>query len=597
MFDFDKDADKWIIEQEERINEVLEDAPGTSLLEELTPQRKEYLRFMLGHEDGPSLTFDPSRIPTPSDFTKRMDAYYERQIAKGAVRVKRADPVKKQAQLQVPVVTPRKDKKYSWIPISEIHTARTKIDSLLYLTPAEKKELHEKFARQVSCLISQFDAIGNVDDDSITPDQSAALTSAFSEALVELQNQLFQPISRQHALARRGPLFQKRKSTFEGRHIKYRNRHTLGEIAANSRKKTSQLEKGQKRNEDLLIDRNAEHVEHMLPPAYRPPPIGAMPRPDKLPFMLMSKKIREEMEKVDEEHKKRPKTAQSKPPRKRNVDILMTPRKTVQTPVAPKKPPPKPPRSSTKPAMSFEYVRNPENAFFEVSDYQFEPIAGVETGSCLEGIERLFAPLKPQNVESARVEEQIDPIAMPPSNQKKPEAKETNYIFKPDLKRISELLDVSHLFGQDMSETVEHQSLTQLWEQLGLHPDTRLLMAAKLCNIVTDDASSDYHFQAIVGATNDFKRYNKAYKKYRDALNYEPDIESEETAAYIARLATKYKVAEDAFRRANQEMVHVLGNEILTKKGPISTLIEARADKIRRWRAKCGIDKVPAKNS
>ena len=573
---------------------MLQDVPTTSLLEEITPQRKEYLRFMLGREKPLKLTFDPSKIPAPSDFTKRMDAYYERQIAKGAVRVKKVEH-EKEHPLPVQVTPQRKDKKYSWIPISEIHTARTKIDSLLYLTPAEKKELHEKFARLVSCLISQFDAIGNVDDDSITPDQSASLTTAFSEALVEIQKELFQPISRQHALAKRGPLFQKKRATaFEDRRIKYRNRHTLSEIAANSRKKTSQLEKNQKQNEDLLVDSNTDNVEYMLPPAYRPPPIGDMPPPDRFSFMEMSKKIKEEMERVDAEHKKRPKTAQGRP-RKRHVDILMTPRKTVQTPVAQKKTPRKSPRQS-KPVMSFEHVRNPENEFVEMGDYHFEPIAGVETGSCLEGIERLFAPLRAESESSSsRLKEEVEPIAMPPTNHKKPEAKETNYLFKPDLKKISELMDVSHLFGDDTSDTVEHQSLTQLWEQLGLHPDTRLLMAARLCSIVTDDLSSDYHFQAIVGATDDFMKYNKAYKKYRDALNYEPDLENEETAARIAKLATKYKVAEDAFKSANQEMVHVLGNEILTKKGPISMLIASRAEKMRRWREKCGIDKFQSK--
>ena len=75
----------------------------------------------------------------------------------------------------------------------------------------------------------------------------------------------------------------------------------------------------------------------------------------------------------------------------------------------------------------------------------------------------------------------------------------------------------------------------------------------------------------------------------------EGDLENEETAARIAKLATKYKVAEDAFKSANQEMVHVLGNEILTKKGPISMLIASRAEKMRRWREKCGIDKFQSK--
>lgn len=593
--DLDSQDDQWVLDQQAKIRAMEEDLARRSMLDDVPPDRKDYIHLILGCEPTLDLTFDPSRVPLPNDFVKKMDEYYQKQVRKGVVNVKK-EAVKQRLSFTTAQVLPKmKEKKYSWIPVSEIHTARTKIDSFVHLKADERRKLHEKFARFVSSLISQFEHIGTLDDDSITPEQSAHLTASFSEALVEIQNHLFQPITRQHVLAKRGPLF-KQKTTFEGRRLKYRNKQTLSDISGNVRKKTNHLETTKNSSQDLLMPEGIEEqMDAFLPPAYRPSEIPNPPKLNPSSFLEMTAKIKAEMERVDEEHKKRPKPVQEVAKPKRKIDILVTPRRPVPTPSSRKKKIVRKKRDD----ISFEHVEQPENAFFDKGMYDLEPISGVETGSCLEGIEKLFSPMVVHHEEVHKeVKQSVDPLPLPEFEKKKHEVEETKYIFKPDLEKVAELRDVDELFEIDENGTTEeHQSLLHLWDELGLHPDTRLLMAARLCAIVTEDYSSDYHFQAILGATKDFKTYNMCYKKYKDALNYEPGISSEEKAAYLADLSRDFKVAEDAFKLANQEMVHVLGAEIHTNKGPIATIIETRAEKIRNLRLRCGIGKVARRRS
>jgi hypothetical protein len=66
--------------------------------------------------------------------------------------------------------------------MSEIHTAGTRIDSFVHFLPSHRKKFYEEFASMVSCLIIQFDIIGDLDVESITADQATILTQTFSDA-------------------------------------------------------------------------------------------------------------------------------------------------------------------------------------------------------------------------------------------------------------------------------------------------------------------------------------------------------------------------------------------------------------------------------
>jgi hypothetical protein len=101
---------------------------------------------------------------------------------------------------------PKRVVRYSCLPMWEIHTARTRIDLFVHLLPSQRKKFYEEFASMVSCLISQFDIIGNLDDESITADQATILTQTFLDALIKIQKTLFRPIEWQHILNRRGPV-------------------------------------------------------------------------------------------------------------------------------------------------------------------------------------------------------------------------------------------------------------------------------------------------------------------------------------------------------------------------------------------------------
>jgi hypothetical protein len=108
---------------------------------------------------------------------------------------------------------------------------------------SEGKRPSEEFASLVSCLIGQFALMGALHDAHITIDQVAVLSSAFSEALHEIQSMPFRPISRQYVLEKRGPLFRP-KTSFEDRRIRQRNEKTLTEIIGPQEARASNREEG-----------------------------------------------------------------------------------------------------------------------------------------------------------------------------------------------------------------------------------------------------------------------------------------------------------------------------------------------------------------
>jgi hypothetical protein len=220
-----------ITDREKRLRHIVEDFASPSAIQSISPERRDYLHWYYGPEDTLRLTFDASQIPLPNDFVQKVDRMYEREVRMGAVPIPPLDPSRQgkgrlpQTPVFMATTTPKKEARYSWLPMSEIHTARTRIDSFVHLLPSQRKKLHEEFASMVSCLISQFDIIGDLDDESITADQATVLTQAFSDALIEIQKTLFRPIARQHVLDRRGPLQRVRpKTSLEDRRLRQETR-------------------------------------------------------------------------------------------------------------------------------------------------------------------------------------------------------------------------------------------------------------------------------------------------------------------------------------------------------------------------------------
>jgi hypothetical protein len=543
-------------------------------LQPLSIELRDHLRLICGAEPTLPLTFDQSKIPLPYDFVKKVDAAFYKEVRKGAVPSKIIPGSgSREAAHEFFPPPPRKDLKYSWIPLSEIHTARTRIDSFVHLPRAERKRLHDEFATMVSCLMSQFDLIGEIDDLSITADQSAALTAAFSDALVEIQDYLFRPISRKHVLDKRGPLFRP-KTSFDDRKIRSRNKQTLPDIVGHIRKRTSQIQNKGRKVVLAQHQINESENESILPPQYRTQPSDlTVSRTD---FGELSARIRSVMESVEDENRMKRQVKPIEPPRHR-PEIITTPR--LQTEVVQPKPPKK------KKSITITQFQHPENVFFDEGKFDLEPIEGVETGGCLDGIERLFAPLTPIPSEQQR-HPSLDTSPQPTIEKRHQGPPLGDYIYEVSPDTIQAILDDEAILMvvNDKQAIQEHDNLTELWEQLGISAVTRLQMAAKLCSAVTEDDESDYHFQAIMRVTGTFKDYNQTYREYISALRLIPGIGTSAQAAYLAELTTNFLVAETAFRRANHELVAILGSEITTSNGTIAELLQTRAVKIHELR-------------
>jgi hypothetical protein len=555
---------------------------------------RDHLRLICGAEPSLHLQFDQSQIPLPHDFVKRVDAAFDKAVRKGAVPGRRISSTS--GQTTVPAFFPpqqRKELKYSWIPLSEIHTARSRIDSFVHLPLSERKKLHEEFAALVSCLLSQFESIGVIDDASISPEQSATLTSAFSKALAEIEEQLFHPIARKHVLESRGPVARPRVY-FEGRKVRSRNKQTLSDIVGNLRRRTTQIESNQPKF--VVTDRGERDSDSrtILPPQYRTTPNEDLPRPTEQLFAQLSAHIRTVMETAEEENRERRRPTIAEPPRKR-PEIITTPRAHRPAPAQPQPQPARRRRSQRKePFPSFEQIQHPENVYFDSGRYTLDPPPKGDTSDCLVYIERVFAPPPPEVIQSETTRSD-DLLQIPPRDRPRSSAVASpDYLYAVSNAHLQTLLENESvlLVVDEEQARQEHAGLTELWERLGLDARTRLMMAAKLCSAVTDDTETDVHFQTILSATDRFNEYNEKYTQYKRTLKLVPGIESI-NADILAEVSKEFLVAESAFLRASQELRTVLGGEVNTTKGTIAEMITARTRKIHRLRASRRLDEVP----
>jgi hypothetical protein len=539
--------------------------------------------MMLGCESCLDLTFDPTKIPLPNTLLKKVDEFCQKQLKNGAIPSQGEEQIKR--ILAGSNANQRKNKlRYSWLPISEIHAANSTIDSFIHLSPSERKKLRQTYATQVAYLINQFGLIGAVDDSNITPEQASSMAAAFSAALVEIENKLFQPISRKHVLDRRGPLFRP-ESNADGRTIRAVNQHILPELASSLREKAARIEKqGQ---EGVLVGKVESETAAWLPPQYQPPKASDLKHIKHLDFSTMSKRIKEEIEAADRRNRERPPETPLSTTR-RTIEIITSPRKRpAPTPVARsrKKPIPKP-----NDTLSFDQIEKAENACLDKLEMDLERISDVDTTGCLDAIERLFTTVPLTADPPGAAEVAVGDLIIPQRQEMPPQIESENYVFTQPSVPIAGLLDTSDLFvGEDESRSrEEHYRLTQLWDKLGLHADTRLQMAAKLCSLVTEEHNSEYYFRVVMGGTRAFSKYSETYCALRNALRYEPRIASEEKAGIMTEMTVQYKMAEDAFAAANREMTMVLGGELMNRRGTLSDLISRRSSKIEDLRRKTG---------
>jgi hypothetical protein len=550
---------------------------------------RDHLHLICGAEPTLPLQFDQSQIPLPHDFVKKVDAVFDKAVRKGAVPGRLVSSTSGKAT--VPAFfhpQPRKELKYSWIPLSEIQTARARIDSFVFLPLSERKKLHEEFAALVSCLLSQFESIGVVDDASISPEQSAALTTAFSKALQEIEEQLFHPIARKHVLDSRGPVARPRVY-FDGRKVKSRNKQNLSEIVGNLRKRTTQIESTQPK---FVVTGTQFETDSdtTLPPQYRTVPTEEFPRPTEQLFEQLSAHIRTVMEAQEEENRELRRPRLPEPPRKR-PEVITTPR-THRPPPAPAQPPRRHvPRKAVFP--TFEQIQNPENVYFDSGPYTLEPPPKGDTSNCLADIERLFAPRMASS--SAEMLAAQSELQLPHFDRPRNEpVTSPDYLYTVSNERIRSLLDdesIMIVVNEDQA-LQEHAGLTELWEKLGLDARSRLLMAAKLCSAVSDDTETEIHFQTILSATDRFKEYNDKYSQYIRTLKLVPGLDSV-NAGMLAEISREFVVAEAAFLRASFELRTVLGSDVNTTKGTMPDLIKARALKIQRLRLSRKLDSPP----
>lgn len=691
--DIEQYDDKSIFAKAAKIERLTDELLHVHNLQGIPQERKEYIHLILGYEPGLSLTFDPSLVEHPNTFMDKVEKQFEKEVQKGAAKAiprlvykKKTKPVGRAKETKIA--------NYSWIPMSEIHTARTRIDSFVHLTVAERKELHQKFATLVSNLISQFDSIGKVDDNHITQDQAASLTASFSKALVEIQNQLFQPIIRDYKLKKRGPLFIPKKS-FDGRQIRYQTKQTLSDVS-NGILKNGNSNDQDGSNDSLnlsastdspeasIFSKNKESYDKSIfPPQYRPDKNFNMPEINNESFLQMAQKIRKEMEDLDREKAEREKNKPLPAPQRPKVEILTNPKKIppptpqirtrkelkkknsetikeqkIRSISTPRKIPHSTPstpsaaahsifsnqpnttkkrsirsnlssisnlssssfaskkmkileienpftslidtnatiRSKTN-GLSYNQIKHPENDFFNATDVSLKinDIAGVETGAILEGIDRIFAPLKIEKKVEVKEPVKVAKLIPPDKETKTEEAKDGHYLFKPKLDKVTDLLNAGEFLEIDDSHTNnEHQNLVSLWDQLGLHPDTRLLMAAKLCTLCTDDYNSEYQFKTVMSATDVLQKYQTCYKKYKHLLKYEPCITSPEMNETLNEITTEFMLTEAEFTQANRNMTQIIGTEINTIRGTVDELIKLRSKKIRNLRLNAGVD-IPKK--
>jgi hypothetical protein len=225
------------------------------------------------------------------------------------------------------------------------------------------------------------------------------------------------------------------------------------------RKRASQIQK--KAHVYVMQDgekREAERMPSIFPPQYQVQPTGEFVRPQQEAYALLSARIREEMEEAERQTLANRKVDRREPPR-HFPEIITTPRPRSQA-----APAAAPPKRKPRTCPTFQQVCRKENEYFAAGNFELEPIEGVETAGCLDGIDRLFAPAEVE-APAAEALGPVVPLQMPKFDQRRPDMKSSEYLFSVSLATVESLMNDSILMVVDEEKAEqEHQNLQQLWE-------------------------------------------------------------------------------------------------------------------------------------
>ncbi|EAY01351.1 hypothetical protein TVAG_339790 [Trichomonas vaginalis G3] len=569
-YDISEVVDNPIYQKAAKVQKLTEDLIKTDNITDLPSERLKWLKTFYGSEAAFVPHFNPNDVPTKETFNLKVEQEFQRQVAKGLVNPEYSAafstmPTKKEPEKAVQTITSnRKKVQYTWFPTAEINTAKMTIDSLPHVNAVQRQELHRKFALQVINIISQFDAIGELSDDKITVEQASLLKQTLTDALSEVKKALFKPFGKK-LNENREPLYAPRGLISDDRSIKPLRDKTLGTISdeilkSNGKRETSGPDLGS-------FAANLEEVEQ-LPLEYRPIPNSQLKKFDYESFDKAVEAAKQDVFKRGYIKTERPKET---PTTKRKITVLSTPRKpekpkaTENLEFKPKKKSKKeikvPAKEERKP-VTLDKFMTPEVKFF---------IAGKKNLKTEERqtpdvsyLDKMFTTRPPDEVFHVTAPQETIPL--PKFEKRKPEVQKGNYYLRPNEKEISELLDTSNLFVNE-EKPEEHDQLTELWEVLSLHPDSRLLMASRLCSIIVNDSTNDYHFKTIKQTTKLLVKYKKLYKKIKTTLGYDPKAITPEGTETLNKSVKELLVLIGSLIHADRELTQMLGSPLITSKG------------------------------
>lgn len=578
----------------EHLNELVDELLMDRGVRDISAERKLWLHRFFGYDNDFEQHFDPASVPSTQTFQKKVNEYFNKQVEKGMVKVEQAEKmnfllpknislteIKKNASK---VLYTSKKFKYNWIPLAEITTAILKIDSLANINPKKREELHKKFATQVVNMISQFDALGDVSDDAITVEQATALQHAFSNAIVEIQRNLFKSITHQPDLETRGSLADQVKR-LEDRHARPVRPKSLLSISEEFR--TSDKKRDKQGHDMGMFIANLDETQN-LPQQYRPVANSTLPKFSKKSFSALTQAVRQEIlvpRPAAEHAKSKSQTQKPQPPAPvqtpRKVEILMTPKQMRPPPTLEIKSKAKT-KGTKRKLIKLKHFIAPETAFFVEGQKPLDVKLEIQGSNTAEEPVTMLTT-KPDNPVSEEPTEEIE-TDNPEIETQIPKTGDGSYIFRTGKLTIDSLLNTEDLFIFDGDDSVaEHDTLLKLWDQLDLHPDSRLAMASKLCNIVVDDSTGDHNFRTVMEATNSLMEYKKLYKNLKRVFKYDPIAILEEERASLNEMIREYMVAEGALYAINNELTHILGEEIQTSKcGTISEIIRKNNAKLMK---------------
>ena len=594
--ELDDDIDNPLLEKAKRVGKLTYELEKNENLIDLPNDKKEWLHRFYGANSDIRINFNYQNVPIQENFNTEVEQEFQKQVSKGYVKLEGVDQteldvakIKLQQQAEQREKEKEREKEemprnlmFTWLPLSEINTAKIRIDTLNNVSNAKKKEIRKLFAIQVINVISQFDAIGNVSDDKITVEQAALLRQTFSDALYEIQKELFKPYGKKFENERRVPLTGYGTLKSGDRYIKPARDKPLDVIAEEIFNSTGKRETT---GPDLgTFAGNLEEVK-TLPPEYRPVPNSSIKmRFDTDAWNNAVEKAKNEILKSRPRSEAKPEQRKPRPGQKGRT-VILTNFMPKPVPAAPPKPADvirktkkkQLEKKAEKKPIPYEKFKSGESKVVDETNIPLEIEKSQEPE--IPDYNKMFTTRPPDEV--FQITAPKESKALPKKVFVKPQVEEGRYSFKPKRDDIQKVLEGAELFDNN-EKPLEHDQLTKLWDRLDIHPDSRLLMASRLCKIMIDDSMSDYHFRTIVSATKQLDEYFTLYKQIKTSLLYDPANFSSDQRAELDKLIREYTIVAGTLAQTNKELTHILGTSLQTaRKGTIEEIIAKKNAKLR----------------